>query len=77
MKDIEPSCIDLQDLESLLGKTENKKTVDELIDESINEIKSFAKLHQVEINFVLEDSIEFKGFPNLLKIALKNVKTNK
>ncbi|MDD4328508.1 MAG: ATP-binding protein [Aliarcobacter sp.] len=49
---------------------------DELIDESINEIKSFAKLHQVEINFVLEDSIEFKGFPNLLKIALKNVLKN-
>ena len=49
---------------------------DELIDESINEIKSFAKLHQVEINFVLEDSIEFKGFPNLLKIALKNALKN-
>ena len=49
---------------------------DELIDESINEIKSFAKLHQVEINFVLEDSIEFKGFPNLLKIALKNAFKN-
>ena len=31
MKDIEPSGIDLQDLESLLGKTENKKTVEELI----------------------------------------------
>lgn len=49
---------------------------DELIDESINEIKSFAILHQVEINFVLEDSIEFKGFPNLLKIALKNALKN-
>ena len=49
---------------------------DELIDESINEIKSFAKLHQVEINFILEDSIEFKGFPNLLKIALKNALKN-
>lgn len=49
---------------------------DELIDESINEIKSFAKLHEIEINFILEDSIEFKGFPNLLKIALKNVLKN-
>lgn len=49
---------------------------DELIDESINEIKSFAKLHQVEINFILEDTIEFKGFPNLLKIALKNALKN-
>ncbi|PUE66131.1 sensor histidine kinase [Arcobacter caeni] len=49
---------------------------DELIDESINEIKSFAKLHEIEISFILEDSIEFKGFPNLLKIALKNVLKN-
>ncbi|MBY0540811.1 MAG: HAMP domain-containing histidine kinase [Campylobacterales bacterium] len=49
---------------------------DELIDESINEVKSFAKLHQVEINFILEDSIEFRGFPNLLKIALKNALKN-
>ena len=57
---------------------ENQETFyfDELIDESINEVKSFAKLHQVEINFVLEDSIEFKGFPNLLKIALKNALKN-
>ncbi len=49
---------------------------DELIDESINEIKSLAKLHQVEINFILENSIEFKGFPNLLKIAIKNALKN-
>jgi len=57
---------------------ENQETFyfDELIDESINEVKSFAKLHQVEINFILEDSIEFKGFPNLLKIALKNALKN-
>ncbi|MDX9901006.1 MAG: ATP-binding protein [Aliarcobacter sp.] len=59
----------------ILDKQENFY-FDELIDESINEIKSFAKLHQVEINFVLEDSIEFKGFPNLLKIALKNALKN-
>lgn len=59
----------------ILDKQENFY-FDELIDESINEIKSFAKLHQVEINFVLEDSIEFKGFPNLLKIALKNTLKN-
>ena len=59
----------------ILDKQENFY-FDELIDESINEIKSFAILHQVEINFVLEDSIEFKGFPNLLKIALKNALKN-
>ena len=59
----------------ILDKQENFY-FDELIDESINEIKSFAILHQVEINFELEDSIEFKGFPNLLKIALKNALKN-
>ncbi|MBU0923520.1 HAMP domain-containing histidine kinase [bacterium] len=49
---------------------------DEIIDESINEVKSFAKLNQIEINFILEDTIEYKGYSNLLKIALKNVLKN-
>jgi len=49
---------------------------DEIIDESINEVKSFAKLNQIEINFILEDTIEYKGYFNLLKIALKNVLKN-
>ena len=49
---------------------------DEITDESINEVKSFAKLNQIEINFILEDTIEYKGYSNLLKIALKNVLKN-
>ena len=49
---------------------------DEIIDESINEIKNFADLHQVKINFELVDTIEFKGYSNLLKIAIKNILKN-
>ncbi len=49
---------------------------DELIDESINEIKNFAKLHDISIELLIEDSLEFRGFPNLLKIALKNALKN-
>ncbi|MDZ7818010.1 MAG: ATP-binding protein [Aliarcobacter sp.] len=49
---------------------------DEIIDESINEVKSFAKLNEIEIKFILEDTIEYKGYSNLLKIALKNVLKN-
>lgn len=49
---------------------------DEIIDESINEIKNFAKLNQIEIKFELIDTIEFKGYSNLLKIAIKNLLKN-
>ena len=49
---------------------------DEIIDESINEVKNFADLHQVKINFELVDTIEFKGYSNLLKIAIKNILKN-
>jgi signal transduction histidine kinase len=49
---------------------------DEIIDESINEVKNFAKLHQIEIKFELVDAIEFKGYSNLLKIAIKNILKN-
>ncbi|MDD2895322.1 MAG: HAMP domain-containing sensor histidine kinase [Aliarcobacter sp.] len=49
---------------------------DEIIDESINELKNFAKLHQIEIKFDLVDAIEFKGYSNLLKIAIKNILKN-
>lgn len=49
---------------------------DEIIDESINEVKNFAKLHQIEIKFELIDAIEFKGYSNLLKIAIKNILKN-
>lgn len=49
---------------------------DEIIDESINEVKNFAKLHQIEIKFELIDTIEFKGYSNLLKIAIKNILKN-
>jgi heavy metal sensor kinase len=49
---------------------------DEIIDESINEMKNFAKLNQIEIKFELIDTIEFKGYSNLLKIAIKNLLKN-
>ncbi|WP_368028619.1 sensor histidine kinase [Arcobacter sp. s6] len=49
---------------------------DEIIDESINEIKSFANLHQIEMKFLVEDTIEFDGYSNLLKIAIKNILKN-
>ena len=49
---------------------------DEIIDESINEVKNFAKLHQIEIKFELIDTVEFKGYSNLLKIAIKNILKN-
>ncbi len=49
---------------------------DEIIDESINEVKNFADLHQIKINFELVDTIEFKGYSNLLKIAIKNILKN-
>jgi heavy metal sensor kinase len=49
---------------------------DEIIDESINEVKNFAKLHQIKIKFNLIDTIEVKGYSNLLKIAIKNILKN-
>jgi len=50
--------------------------LDELSDEAINELKNFAKLHKVEVTLEVEDSLELIGFPNLLKIAIKNVLKN-
>ena len=49
---------------------------DEIIDESINEIKNFAKLNEINIKFEILDTIEFKGYSNLLKIAIKNLLKN-
>jgi signal transduction histidine kinase len=49
---------------------------DEILDESINEMKNFAKLNHIEIKFELIDTIEFKGYSNLLKIAIKNLLKN-
>jgi signal transduction histidine kinase len=49
---------------------------DEIIDESINEVKNFAKIHQIKIKFELIESIEVKGYSNLLKIAIKNILKN-
>ncbi|QKF66243.1 two-component system sensor histidine kinase [Arcobacter venerupis] len=49
---------------------------DEIIDESINEVKNFAKLHQIKIKFNLIDTIEIRGYSNLLKIAIKNILKN-
>ena len=49
---------------------------DEIIDESINEVKNFAKLNEIDIKFISSDTIEYRGYPNLLKIAFKNVLKN-
>ncbi len=49
---------------------------DEIVDESINETKNFAKLHQIDIKLIVEDTIEFNGYSNLLKIAIKNILKN-
>lgn len=59
-------------------KIDNQEIIyfDEIIDESINEVKNFAKLNKIEIDFILEDTIEYKGYSNLLKIALKNILKN-
>lgn len=65
--------INANDLSSRLKTTDTK---DEIVDESINELKNFAKLHKVEIVFEVEDNLEFFGFSNLLKIAIKNVLKN-
>ncbi|MCT7624325.1 sensor histidine kinase [Aliarcobacter butzleri] len=50
--------------------------LDELADESINELKNFAKLHKIKISLIVEDSLEMKGFASLLKIAIKNILKN-
>ena len=49
---------------------------DEIIDESINEVKNFAKINRIKIKFELLETIEFKGYSNLLKIAIKNILKN-
>lgn len=79
-------CIIEQTINDLLFLAKNEKDLivdkqeefylDELTDEAINELKNFAKLHKVEITLLIEDSIELKGFPNLLKIAIKNALKN-
>ena len=78
---IEQSINDLLFLaknEKDLITSENKEVLyfDEIIDESINEIKNFAKLNQITIKFELIDAIEFKGYSNLLKIVIKNILKN-
>ena len=75
-----------QSINDLLFLAKNEKDItidniediyfDEIIDESINEVKNFAKLNDIKINFLLEDTIEYKGYSNLLKIALKNMLKN-
>ena len=49
---------------------------DEIIDESINEVKNFAKLNNIKIKFDLIETSEFHGYSNLLKIAIKNILKN-
>ena len=60
----------------LIGEKEEIFYLDELVDESISELKSFAKLHGIELELIINDSTEIKGFPNLLKIAIKNAIKN-
>ena len=60
----------------LINEKEEEFYLDELVDESISELKSFAKLHNIKINLEIKESAEIKGFPNLLKIAIKNAIKN-
>lgn len=75
-----------QTINDLLFLAKNKKDLiyekeeifylDELVDESISELKGFAKLNEVTLELLVNDSAEIKGFPNLLKIAVKNAIKN-
>jgi heavy metal sensor kinase len=79
-------CVIEQTINDLLFLAKNEKDLiidkqeefylDELTDESINELKNFAKLHKVEVTLEVKDSLELIGFPNLLKIAIKNALKN-
>ena len=60
----------------LINEKEETFYLDELADESISELKSFAKLHEITLELIVDDSAEIKGFPNLLKIAIKNAIKN-
>jgi signal transduction histidine kinase len=66
-----------------LAKNENDFThyfeefySDEIILESIKELKPLALLKQIEIEYHIQQSIALKGHPALLKIALKNILKN-
>ena len=79
-------CVIEQTINDLLFLAKNEKDLiidkqeefylDELTDESINELKNFAKLHKVEVTLEVKDSLGLIGFPNLLKIAIKNALKN-
>ena len=79
-------CVIEQTINDLLFLAKNEKDLiidkqeefylDELTDESINELKNFAKLHKVEVTLEVKDSLGLLGFPNLLKIAIKNALKN-
>ncbi|AXX94278.1 ATP-binding protein [Arcobacter ellisii] len=79
-------CVIEQTINDLLFLAKNEKDLiidkqeefylDELTDESINELKNFAKLHKVGVTLEVKDSLELLGFPNLLKIAIKNALKN-
>ncbi|QEP33634.1 sensor histidine kinase [Malaciobacter pacificus] len=61
--------------EIMIDKMQNYY-IDEIIDESINEVKNLAKLHNINIILDLKDSVEFNCYANLIKIALKNILKN-
>lgn len=49
---------------------------DEIIDESINELKNLANINKINFEIDLNETIEYKGYGNLLKIAIKNILKN-
>ncbi len=50
--------------------------LDEISLESIKELNNFANTKKVEIEVDIQDALELKGYPKLLKIALKNIIKN-
>ncbi|WP_245600583.1 sensor histidine kinase [Sulfurospirillum arcachonense] len=50
--------------------------LDEVTLEAINELKSFAKLKNVSIEYEIKDAMQMQGHSKLLKVAIKNIIKN-
>lgn len=50
--------------------------LDEISLESIEELKSFAKINDITLKSEINDLLQLKGYPELLKIAIKNILKN-